>query len=507
MLSKVNSVTIWGIDGFIVEVEVDITGSLPGISVVGLPDQAVKESRDRIKPAIKNSGFEFPNRKIVINLAPADIKKEGAYFDLPISLGILAAIGYIPSKNLEEYFVVGELALNGDVRSVKGILPMVLKLKEEGKKKIILPEENKFEAGIVDGVEVYPVKSLTEAVSFLKGETGIKPFKVDSGQIFSDVNNYSVDFREVKNQKYVKRAVEVAVSGFHNILMIGSPGAGKSMIASRIPTILPSLTLTEALEITKIHSVAGLLKKPVVTERPFRAPHHTISDIALIGGGAIPGPGEISLAHNGVLFLDELPEFKRNVLEALRQPLENGTVSVSRAKGRVEFPARFLFVAAMNPCPCGWYGDPVHNCNCTLSQILKYRKKISGPLLDRIDIHIEVTTVPGEVLLGEKEEESSSQIRERVMKARQIQKERFKEEGIYFNGHMNTRQIKKYCIMDREAEEIMKRAITQMNFSARSYNKIRKVARTIADLDGSEIIKASHISEAVGYRNTDLDSL
>ncbi len=507
MLSKVNSITVWGIEGMPVEVEVDVGKGIPGISVVGLPDQAVKESKDRIKPAIKNSGFEFPNRKIVVNLAPADIKKEGAYFDLPISLGILAATGYIRKDKLSEYFICGELALNGEVRPVKGILPMVLKLKEMGWKKVIIPDENKFEGGVVKEVEIYPVKSLAETVSFLNGETEIKPFNVNFEDLLSEKDNYNVDFKEVKNQKYVKRAVEVAVSGFHNILMIGSPGAGKSMIASRIPTILPSLTLDESLEITKIHSVAGTLKKPIVTERPFRAPHHTISDIALIGGGTIPMPGEISLAHNGVLFLDELPEFKRNVLEALRQPLENGSVSVSRAKGRMEFPARFLFIAAMNPCPCGWYGDPKHNCNCTLSQIIKYRKKISGPLLDRIDIHVEVSTVPADVLIEEKEEEPSSEIRKRVMRARKIQKERFKNEGIYFNSYMNSEQIKKYCVMDKEADEILKNAMKQMNFSARSYDKIRKVARTIADLDNSEIIKAVHISEAIGYRNTDLDTL
>jgi len=507
MLSKVRSITIWGIEGFPIEVEVDIARGIPGISVVGLPDQAVKESRDRIKPAIKNSGYEFPNRKIVINLAPADIKKEGSYFDLPISIGILSALGYIPKDTLSNYYIVGELALNGDVRPVKGILPMVLKLKEDGCDKIILPDENKFEGGVVEGVEIYPVKTLNEAVSFLKGDSQIKPFKVNFNDLFAEKDKYSVDFKEVKNQKYVKRAVEIAVSGFHNILMFGSPGAGKSMIASRIPTILPPLTLTESLEITKIHSVAGILKTPIVIERPFRSPHHTISDIALIGGGTIPKPGEISLSHNGVLFLDELPEFKRNVLEALRQPLENGIVSVSRAKGRVDFPARFLFVAAMNPCPCGWYGDIHHACNCTLSQILKYRKKISGPLLDRIDIHIEVTTVPADVLIEDREEESSEEIRNRVVKARQIQRERFKNKGIYFNAYMNSQQIKKYCIIEKEGEEILRETMRKVNFSARSYDKIRKVARTIADLDASETINASHISEAIGYRNTDLDIL
>ncbi|MCD6408439.1 YifB family Mg chelatase-like AAA ATPase [bacterium] len=507
MLAKIKSITTSGIEGFVVEVEVDIGKGIPGISVVGLPEQSIKESRDRIKPAIRNSGYEFPNRKIIVNLAPADLRKEGSHFDLPIAIGIMTAEGKIPEKRVSQFYFVGELALDGSLRPVKGALPMALKLKEVGGENLILPEENVKEAGIVKEINVFGVKSLKECVEFLKGEKEIKPFKVNVEEIFRRSGNYGVDFKEVKGQRFVKRAIEVAVSGFHNILMIGSPGAGKSMIASRVPTILPPLTFEEALQITKIYSVAGLLDKPLLTERPFRSPHHTISDIAMIGGGTIPKPGEISLSHNGVLFLDEFPEYRRDVLEALREPLENGKVSISRAKGRVEFPAKFLLIAAMNPCPCGWYGDESHSCNCTLSQIIKYRKKISGPLLDRIDIHIEVSSLPGKFLLEEKEEESSEEIRKRVIKAWEIQQERFKGMDINFNSHMRSAEIKKFCAMDKEGKKLLEEAMEKLNFSARSYDKIRKVARTIADLDNSDIIRAVHISEAIGYRTTSLEDL
>ncbi|MCM8803974.1 MAG: YifB family Mg chelatase-like AAA ATPase [Candidatus Omnitrophica bacterium] len=508
MIAKVNSFTIWGIEGYPVEIEVDISKGLPSISIVGLPDQAVKESKDRLKPAIKNSGYEFPNGKIVVNLAPADLKKEGPFFDLPIAIGILTANGIISQSKVEQFFFVGELALNGEIRKVNGILPMALKLKEIGRKNFIIPIENSYEGQIIKEIDVYPVRNLNECVEFLIGKRNIKVEKIDIDEIFKkNRNKYDVDFSEVKGQKYVKRAIEVAVSGYHNILMIGSPGSGKTMISRRIPTILPSLTLEEALEITKIHSVNGLLKSPIFFERPFRSPHHTISDIALIGGGVIPKPGEVSLAHNGVLFLDELSEFHKDVLESLRQPLEDGKVNISRAKGRLEFPSRFLLVAATNPCPCGWYGDNQRECHCTLSQILKYRKKLSGPLLDRIDIHIEVTSLPGNILFEEREEESSEEIRKRVERAREIQRERFKNDRIYFNAHMNTSQIKKYCIMSQQAKDLLKNGIENLKISARAYDKIRKVARTIADLDNSEKIEAHHISEAIQYRCLDRESL
>ncbi|HOL66473.1 MAG TPA: YifB family Mg chelatase-like AAA ATPase [bacterium] len=503
MLARVHSFSLWGIEGYPVEVEVDLAGGLPGISVVGLPDQAVKEARDRLKPAIRNSGFDFPVSKIVVNLAPADLKKEGPYFDLPIALGILAASENIKLSRLDEFAFVGELALDGSVRAVKGMLPMALKARETGKIRLVVPQDNAEEAALVEGLSVFPVSHLGECVDFLQGKKDLPAYRVALDKLFASGSRYGVDYSEVKGQAYAKRALEVAVSGGHNILMIGSPGAGKSMLASRLPTILPSLALEEAIEITRIHSAAGMNQGKLVTTRPFRNPHHTVSDIALIGGGNLPGPGEVSLAHNGVLFLDELPEFHRNALEALRQPMENGQVTISRARGRINFPSRFLLVAAMNPCPCGWYGDSSHACRCSLPQIVRYRQKISGPLLDRIDIHIEVTSLPPSLLLKERMEEPSAAIRARVEKARKIQAERFKGEGIFFNGHMSPAQIKKYCPLTEEARSLLEQALTQMHFSGRAYDKIRKIARTIADLDGSEIIQPHHLSEAIQYRSLD----
>ncbi|MCM8756928.1 MAG: YifB family Mg chelatase-like AAA ATPase [Candidatus Omnitrophica bacterium] len=503
MLARVHSFTIWGIEGYPVEVEVDIAPGLPGISVVGLPDQAVKEARDRLKPAIRNSGFEFPTSKIVVNLAPADLKKEGSYFDLPIALGILKASNPQKIAPIEDFCFVGELALDGSLRPVKGILPMAIKAKEMGQTSLVLPWENAEEAALVQDISVFPVKNLGECVDLITGKTQVSPYQVDLNSLFSSRGKYEVDFSEVKGQTCAKRALEVAVSGGHNILMVGSPGAGKSMLASRIPTILPSLSLEESMEITRIHSAAGVNQGKLVTTRPFRHPHHTVSDIALIGGGNIPGPGEVSLAHNGVLFLDELPEFHRNALEALRQPMENGQVTISRAKGRITFPSRFLLVAAMNPCPCGWYGDQSHTCRCTLPQIIRYRQKISGPLLDRIDIHIEVTSLPASLLLKERQEESSDSIRQRVENARKIQAKRFEKEGIFFNAHMSPSQMRKYCSLTEEARSLLEKALSEMHFSGRAYDKIRKVARTIADLDSSETIQPHHIAEAIQYRSLD----
>ncbi len=505
MLAKVKSLTVWGIDGFPIDVEVDISYGYPTISVVGLPDQAVKESRDRIKPAIKNSGFKFPsNRKLVINLAPADTKKEGPYFDLPIAVGILIASKTLPPDVADEFYFVGELALDGSLRPVKGILPMAVELSKTTNKKIVVPKENSSEASLIEGIEVYPINNLRECVSFLTDNLEIPPSTCNLKELFASTKSKGPDFKDVKGQAYAKRALEVAVTGGHNILMVGSPGSGKTMLATRIPSILPSLTLVEALEITKIHSVAGTLPgEGLITQRPYRSPHHTISNIALIGGGSIPKPGEVSLAHNGVLFLDELPEFHRDVLEVLRQPLEDGKVSISRAKGRLTFPSRFLLVGSMNPCPCGWYGDSARQCRCTIGQMLKYRRKISGPLLDRIDIHIDVASLPPHLIMKEQEEERSEIIRKRVEIARKAQQKRFEGTDIFFNGHMNSSQLKKYCILNNECRALVREALDALYLSARAYDKIRKVARTIADMENSDTIKPHHLAEAIQYRSLD----
>ncbi|MCK9266749.1 YifB family Mg chelatase-like AAA ATPase [bacterium] len=505
MLAKVKSLTVWGIDGFPIDVEVDISYGYPAISVVGLPDQAVKESRDRIKPAIENSGFKFPsNRKLVINLAPADTKKEGPYFDLPTAIGILIASKILPPDVADDFYFVGELALDGSLRPVKGILPMAVELSKTTTKKIVVPKENGSEASLIEGIEVYPVSSLRECVSFLTKNTEIQPSTSDIKELFASNQSKGLDFKDVKGQAYTKRALEVAVTGGHNVLMVGSPGSGKTMLATRIPSILPSLTLVEALEITKIHSIAGTLPgEGLITQRPYRSPHHTISNIALIGGGSIPKPGEVSLAHNGVLFLDELPEFHRDVLEVLRQPLEDGKVSISRAKGRLTFPSRFLLVGSMNPCPCGWYGDNARQCRCTLGQMLKYRRKISGPLLDRIDIQVDVASLPPHLLMKEVEEEDSKSIRKRVETARKAQQKRFEGTDVFFNGHMNSSQLKKHCALNDECRMLVRGALDALYLSARAYDKIRKVARTIADMENSDTIKPHHLAEAIQYRSLD----
>lgn len=506
MLVKVYTAALQGIDATIVTIEVNSSRGIK-FFLVGLPDSAVKESHERIISALQVNGYKFPSRQIVVNMAPADIRKEGSSYDLPLAIGILASAGEVSEEKLSKYLIIGELSLDGSLQPIKGALPIAICARAKGYEGFILPKQNAREAAVVNNLNVYGVENIKEVIEFFNGERELEPTIVNTREEFyQHQSNFSYDFADVKGQESVKRALEVAAAGGHNVIMIGAPGSGKSMMAKRMPSILPPLSLGESLETTKIHSVAGKLTKndSLIATRPFRAPHHTISQVAMVGGGSNPQPGEISLAHNGLLFLDELPEFNRSVLEVLRQPLEDRHISISRAKYSLDYPASFMLVASMNPCPCGYYNHPTKACVCNPGQVHRYLNRISGPLLDRIDIQIEIVPVPFEKMAEQQTGESSATIRERVIKARKIQEQRFAEHpGIYCNAQMESKLLHRYATPDEQGLNLLRTAMTRLNLSARAYDRILKVARTIADLEASEAIKPNHIAEAISYRNLD----